>query len=238
MLAPLLSFVLVSLYLSFFLFLLKVLLLLPTGRARRARAKDLRPRGRDPPSPRPPPPALRGPRPGRTDTESRGPAGTALGGRSGRSGRRGGERGGPGSPVAGTVPSAGRPEPASLARSPAVMVADQRLPRVPAEPGTIPRLCALLLGAQETKRKCQEHVNQTRYSVTIRPSGVFQAPAPRAHRPDTCAGPSRLPGGPADPGVPPSRGRRLGQTRGPGPTILQAAGACPGPGLWDWSPAP
>lgn len=74
-------------------------------------------------------------------------------------------------------PAAGRPEPASLSRSPAVMVADQRLPRVPAEPGTIPRLCALLLGAGETKRKCQEHVNQTRYSVTITSLSGLPGPA-------------------------------------------------------------
>lgn len=67
-------------------------------------------------------------------------------------------------PVART---SGLPDPASLSRSQAVMVQDQRLPRVPAEPGTIPRLCARLLGAGETKRKCQERVNQTRYSVTI-----------------------------------------------------------------------
>lgn len=76
------------------------------------------------------------------------------------------------------------PEPASLSRSPAVMVADQRLPRVPAESGTIPRLCELLLGAGETKGKCQEHVNQTRYSVTITSLSGLPGPqhpgAPRA----------------------------------------------------------
>lgn len=85
------------------------------------------------------------------------------------SGRRVGPRQEPGGPGLWPRSAArrGRPEPASLSRSPTVMVADQRLPRVPAEPGTILRLCALLLGAQETKSKCQEHVNQTRYSVTI-----------------------------------------------------------------------
>lgn len=176
-------------------------MLLPTGRARRARAKDLRPRGRDAPRPE-----ARAHRHG-----ERGSRSTALGGRPGRSGRRGGGRGGPGSPVAGTVPTAGRPEPASLARSPAAMLADQRLPRVPAEPGTIPRLCALLLGAQETKRKCQEHVNQTRYSVTITSLSGLPAPTPRAHRPDTC---------PGDRPAPDAK---------PGRTALRAAAAPPGP---------
>lgn len=95
------------------------------------------------------------------------------------------EPGGPGlrAPLA-RPPAAGRLEPASLSRCPAVMVADQRLPRVPAEPGTIPRFCALLLGAGETKRKCQEHVNQTRYSVTITSLSGLPGPehpgAPRA----------------------------------------------------------
>lgn len=77
--------------------------------------------------------------------------------------------------------TAGLPDPASLSRSQAVMVQDQRLPRVPAEPGTIPRLCARLLGAGETKRKCQKRVNQTRYSVTITSlSGLLGPCAPRA----------------------------------------------------------
>lgn len=76
--------------------------------------------------------------------------------------------------------TAGLPDPASLSRSQAVMVQDQRLPRVPAEPGTIPRLCARLLGAGETKRKCQKRVNQTRYSVTITSlSGLLGPCAPR-----------------------------------------------------------
>lgn len=76
--------------------------------------------------------------------------------------------------------TAGLPDPASLSRSQAVMVQDQRLPRVPAEPGTIPRLCTRLLGAGETKRKCQKRVNQTRYSVTITSlSGLLGPCAPR-----------------------------------------------------------
>lgn len=120
-------------------------------------------------------------------------------------------------------PAARRPEPARLSRSPAVMVADQRRPRVPAEPGTIPRLCALLLGARETKRKCQEHVNQTRYTVTITSLSGLPGPSTPAHparRPDTCAGPLRPPWGPAGPGVPaapnprPSHAERLAP-RGP-----------------------
>lgn len=104
-------------------------------------------------------------------------------------------------------PAVGRPEPARLSRSPAVMVADQRRPHVPVEPepGTIPRLCALLLGARETKRKCQEHVNQTRYTVTITSLSGLPGPSTPvhpAHRPDTCAGPSRTLWGPAGPRVP------------------------------------
>lgn len=100
----------------------------------------------------------------------------------GSSGRRGQARaavwgGGSSGPGARTT---GLPDPASLSRSQAVMVQDQRLPRVPAEPGTIPRLCARLLGAGETKRKCQKRVNQTRYSVTITSlSGLLGPCAPR-----------------------------------------------------------
>lgn len=110
-----------------------------------------------------------------------GPGAVAVGAARGAGTRRGsrGRRCGPARP-----PAAARPQPSSLSRSPAVMVADQRLPRVPVEPGTIPRLCALLLGARETKRKCQEHVNQTRYSVTITSLSGLPGPehpgAPRA----------------------------------------------------------
>lgn len=99
----------------------------------------------------------------------------------------------PGSPA-----RRGRPEPASLSRSPTVMVADQRLPRVPAESGTILRLCALLLGAGETKRKCQEHVNQTRYSVTITSLSGLPGPQNPLRTPHTgptpARGPRALPG--------------------------------------------
>lgn len=90
-------------------------------------------------------------------------------------------------------PAAGRPEPASLWRSPAVMVADQRLPRVPVEPGTIPRLCELLLGARETKGKCQEHVNQTRYSVTITSLSGLPGPQHPWRTPRTGPTPARGP---------------------------------------------
>lgn len=90
-------------------------------------------------------------------------------------------------------PAAGRPEPASLSRSSAVMVADQRLPRVPAEPGTIPRLCELLLGAGETKGKCQEHVNQTRYSVTITSLSGLPGPQHPWRTPRTGPTPARGP---------------------------------------------
>lgn len=124
-----------------------------------------------------------------------------------RSGRRVGQRQEPRGPGLrpGSPARRGRPEPASLSRSPTVMVADQRLPRVPAESGTILRLCALLLGAGETKRKCQEHVNQTRYSVTI--TSLSGLPGPQKPQrtphtgPDTCAGPSRPPWGPTGPCV-------------------------------------
>lgn len=75
----------------------------------------------------------------------------------------------------------------------AVMVADQRLPSVPVETGTIPCLCELLLGAQETKRKCQEHVNQTRYSVTI--TSLSGLPGPEHTRSTLRAGPTPAGGG-------------------------------------------
>lgn len=99
----------------------------------------------------------------------------------GGSGRPGQARAAVGDSTGPVARTAGLPDPASLSRSQAVMVQDQRLPRVPAEPGTIPRLCARLLGAGETKRKCQERVNQTRYSVTITSlSGLLGPCAPRA----------------------------------------------------------
>ncbi|KAK1341970.1 hypothetical protein QTO34_016722 [Cnephaeus nilssonii] len=165
-----------------------------------------------------------------------GPAGTALGGplRAQRPSGRG--RGRAGEPVAGTAPTAGRPEPASLARSPAVMVADQRLPRVPAEPGTIPRLCALLLGAQETKRKCQEHVNQTRYSVTITSlSGLPgpSTPGTQARHLRGALAPALGTGRPPSPEVGAWARRK---DRDPRPRKRQAP--VPGPGLLGWSPAP
>lgn len=110
-----------------------------------------------------------------------------------------------------------RPEPASLSRSPTVMVADQRLPRVPAESGTILRFCALLLGAGETKRKCQEHVNQTRYSVTI--TSLSGLPGPQNPRRTPHAGPTPARGPRALPGEPPAlvslqpQSWRLGQAQ-------------------------
>lgn len=52
----------------------------------------------------------------------------------------------------------------------------------PAEPRTIPPLCLLLLGAQETKRKCKEHVNQTRYSTTITSLSDSQPSTPKHPR--------------------------------------------------------
>lgn len=176
-------------------------MLLPTGRARRARAA--RPVGktcasgagtrgarvpRRPSFPRTGGGRRRARAPGRGDwlprEAPRAPSGGAPS-------LPGGARLGAGEPSGSGLraplarpPAAGRPEPASLSRSPPVMVADQRLPRVPAESGTIPRLCELLLGAGETKGKCQEHVNQTRYSVTITSLSGLPGPqhpgAPRA----------------------------------------------------------
>lgn len=147
--------------------------------------------------------------------------------------------GGPARPPA-RPPAAGRPEPARLSRSPAVMVADQRLPRVPAEPGTIPRLCALLLGARETKRKCQEHVNQTRYSVTITSLSGLPGPGHPRRTPRTAPTPARAPR--ARPAARPAL-RAPKSEPGPGesagpwePGKRQAR--LPAPALPDRSPAP
>lgn len=172
--------------------------------------------------------APRGPRSRNTGAENAGPAGTdrTRGGRSQRSGGRGGGWGRGRSPVGpdcgpALPPAAGRPEPASLSRSPTVMVADQRLPRVPAESGTILRLCALLLGAGETKRKCQEHVNQTRYSVTI--TSLSGLPGPQNPQRTPHTGPTPARGPRALPGDPPAlvsfqpQSWHLGQAQERGP---------------------
>lgn len=75
----------------------------------------------------------------------------------------------------------GPPGPREPVAQPGCNGARSKAARVPAEPGTILRLCARLLGAEETKRKCQERVNQTRYSVTITSfSGLLGPRAPRA----------------------------------------------------------
>lgn len=75
----------------------------------------------------------------------------------------------------------GPPGPREPVPQPGCNGARSKAARVPAEPGTILRLCARLLGAEETKRKCQERVNQTRYSVTITSfSGLLGPRAPRA----------------------------------------------------------
>lgn len=186
------------------------------------------------PESRPPPPALPedgGRRPARGGTWPR-PRAAAIPSPRG-AGWAGGARG-PGlrAPLS-RPPAAGCPGPASLSRSPAVMVADQRLPRVPAEPGTIPRLCALLLGARETKGKCQEHVNQTRYSVTITSLSGLPGPqhpwsTPRAG-PTPARGPRARPGDrPAPESLQPQR-PRLGRAQGQVVGVLQAPGASPGP---------
>lgn len=92
-----------------------------------------------------------------------------------RPGRRGGD---PCGPVART---AGLPGPCEPVAQPGCNGERSKAVRVPAEPGTILRLCARLLGAEETKRKCQERVNQTRYSATITSfSGLLGPRAPRA----------------------------------------------------------
>lgn len=75
----------------------------------------------------------------------------------------------------------GPPGPREPVAQPGCNGARSKAARVPAEPGTILRLCARLLGAEETKRKCQERVNQTRYSVTITSFSGLPGPcAPRA----------------------------------------------------------
>lgn len=90
--------------------------------------------------------------------------------------------------------------------------------RVPAEPGTIPSLCAPLLGAQETKGKCQGHVNQARYSATITSLSGLQAPGAQA---------GHLRGGP----------RARPRERPAGSLQPRVRGACPGPGALP-GPAP
>lgn len=210
---------------------------LATGRAadvwdRAPRRKDLRARIHRALSPRPchprfPKPEVRahGAGPGR-----RGPARAVAAPEAAPSGRRAGrgravgrDRGPPraGEPVAQPRCSGGRSKAAPCPRG----------------ARTIPRLCALLLGARETKRKCQEHVNQTRYSATI--TSLSGLPGPRAppphpaHRPDTCAGPSRPPRGPAGPCAL-LRGRRRGRAPGRGPWgPCLAPGTSLGPGVPD-----
>lgn len=205
------------------------------------RRKDVRPQGRHTQSPRPPPPAL--PEDGgrraacegtwtRTLAAPEAPSAPSLP----RGAQPGpGEPSGPGlrAPLV-RPPAAGCPEPASLSRSPAVMVADQRLPRVPAEPGTIPRLCALLLGAGETKGKCQEHVNQTRYSVTITSLSGLPGPqhpwrTPHAGR-TPARGPHACPGDRPAPVSLQPRSPRLSRARGLVLGVLQAPGTSPGSG--------
>lgn len=112
----------------------------------------------------------------------------AVLGRSGRPGQAGAAVGGSPWP---SGQDCGPPGPREPVAQPGCNGARSKAARVPAEPGTILRLCARLLGAEETKRKCQERVNQTRYSVTITSfSGLLGPRAP-------CAQAGHLRGGPS-----------------------------------------
>lgn len=104
--------------------------------------------------------------------------GGTVQGRSGQPGQSGAAVGGSPWPSGQDCGPPGSREPVA---QPGCNGARSKAARVPAEPGTILPLCAWLLGAEETKRKCQERVNQTRYSVTITSfSGLLGPRAPRA----------------------------------------------------------